>query len=164
MGDVPLTDRGIAVLRGHSVRVRNGFESFEDPTFHRSQAHREHPARTKRSTRKPGGTPGLSAGQPIRVRLLSRSLPSIGKRPFDRDDLFPRSHAAYGPLDVLRPKADGDSFFGGTPADVGPGREKRPEPLEHHRDNSGDRGNESAVLPLNYRPNPMEGEVSLLKR
>jgi hypothetical protein len=54
MGDVPLTDRGIAVLRGHSVRVRNGFESFEDPTFHRSQAHREHPARTKRSTRKPG--------------------------------------------------------------------------------------------------------------
>jgi hypothetical protein len=30
--------------------------------------------------------------------------------------------------------------------------------------NSGDRGNESAVLPLNYRPNPMEGEVSLLKR
>jgi hypothetical protein len=43
---------------------------------------------------------------------------------------FPRSLAAYGPLDVLRPKADGDSFFGGTPADVGPGREKRPEPLE----------------------------------
>ena len=77
---------------------------------------------------------------------------------------FPRSPAAYGPLDVLRPKAAGDSFFGGTPADVGPGREKRPEPLEHHRDNSGDRGNESAVLPLNYRPNPMEGEVSLLKR
>jgi hypothetical protein len=54
----------------------------------------------------------LSAGQPIRVRLLSRSLPSIGKRPFDRDDLFPRSHAAYGPLDVLRPKAEGDGFFG----------------------------------------------------
>ena len=54
----------------------------------------------------------MSAGQPIRVRLLSRSLPSIGKRPFDRDDLFPRSHAAYGPLDVLRPKAEGDGFFG----------------------------------------------------
>jgi hypothetical protein len=54
----------------------------------------------------------LSAGQPIRVRLLSGYLPSIGKRPFDRDDLFPRSHAAYGPLDVLRPKAEGGGFFG----------------------------------------------------
>jgi hypothetical protein len=54
----------------------------------------------------------LSAGQPIRVRLLSGYLPSIGKRPFYRDDLFPRSHAAYGPLDVLRPKAEGGGFFG----------------------------------------------------
>jgi hypothetical protein len=64
--------------------------------------------------------------------------PRSASAPFDRDDIFPRSHAAYGPLDVLRPKAEGDGFFGGTPADVGPGREKRPEPLEHHRDNSGE--------------------------
>src|ERR1700730_7441925 len=54
---VPLTDRGITVLRGHPARVRNGFESFEDTTFHRSQAHREHPARTKRSTRNLGVLP-----------------------------------------------------------------------------------------------------------
>jgi hypothetical protein len=54
----------------------------------------------------------LSAGQPIRVRLLSGYLPSIGKRHFDRDDLFPRSHAAYGPLGVLRPNVEGDGFFG----------------------------------------------------
>jgi hypothetical protein len=26
--------------------------------------------------------------------------------------IFPRSHAAYGPLDVLRPKAEGGGFFG----------------------------------------------------
>ena len=29
---------------------------------------------------------------------------------------------------------------------------KRPKPLDHHQDNSGDHGNESAVLPLNYPP------------
>src|ERR1700730_17378434 len=47
--------------------------------------------------------------------------------------IFPRSHAAYGPLDVLRPKAEGGVFFGemGRPPMLVLGHEKRPKPLEH---------------------------------
>jgi len=66
--------------------------------------------RAPREARRNLGCSRLVGGQPIRVRLLSGYLPSIGKRPFDRDDLFPRSRAAYGPLDVLRPKAEGGGF------------------------------------------------------
>src|ERR1700732_2454468 len=96
----------------------------------RSQAHREHPAHTKRSTRNPGcswfvGWPAYPRAIVIRLFALDRQAPLLIETVFS-----PRSHAAYGPLDVPRPKAEGDGFFGGTPADGGPWREKRPELLD----------------------------------
>jgi hypothetical protein len=98
------------------------------------------------------GWPAYPHAIVIRLFSLDRQAPSLIETVF-----FPRSHAAYGPLDVLRPKAEGDGFFGGTPADVGPGREKRPEPLDHHRDNSGGKRVRCSTVELS--PNPMEGEV-----
>jgi transposase-like protein len=87
------------------------------------------------------GWPAYPRAIVIRLFAFDRQAPLLIERS------FPRSPAAYGPLDVLRLKADGDSFFGGTPADVGPGREKRPSPIEHHRDYSGD----VETSPLFYR-------------
>src|ERR1700730_4578530 len=64
-------------------------------------------ASTPRAPREARGNLGLVGGQANPRAIVIRLFTSIGKRPFDRDDLFPRSHAAYGPLDVLRPKAEG---------------------------------------------------------
>jgi hypothetical protein len=80
------------------------------------------------------------------VRLLSGYLPSIGKRLLDRDDLFPRRHAVYGPLDVLRPMAEGGGFFG----ELG-----RPPMLVLDEKNALSRSSTSPSIPfhtLPYRP------------